>query len=116
MLKLFFKYWLPVLLYAILIFSISSIPGPELPQNLILSDYLLHILEYLPFGFLMFRAIRNTRSNFTLRKIFISSAILVILYAASDELHQLFIPGRYASLLDLLCDGIGAAIGARIAI
>lgn len=114
--KLFFKYWLPVLLYAVLIFSISSIPGPNLPKNLILSDYILHALEYLPFGFLMYRAVKNTKSNFSLVKIFCFSVLLVFLYAASDEFHQLFIPGRYASLVDFLSDGIGAIIGIRIAV
>lgn len=44
------------------------------------------------------------------------SFILVILYSASDEIHQYFVPGRYVSMIDLLCDGIGGMIGARIAI
>lgn len=115
MLKLFFKYWLPVLLYAILIFYISSIKGPQIPPIFILSDYILHAIEYLPFGFLMCRAIKNTKDNFSSRKIFIASIVLVFLYAASDEFHQLFIPGRFASLIDLFADTIGASIGIRFA-
>lgn len=114
--KTLFKYWLPVVLYAGIIFYISSIPGSGLPKNLLLPGYFLHILEYLPFGFLICRAIKNTKSSISLRKVLISSALLAVLYGVSDEFHQSFIPGRCVSLLDLLCDGIGAIIGIRIAI
>ncbi|MFC1646422.1 VanZ family protein [Candidatus Omnitrophota bacterium] len=114
--KIFFKYWLPVILYAGIIFCISSIPGPRLAKKLLLPDYFLHILEYLLFGFLLCRAIKVTKVNFSLRKVLISSLLLAILYAVSDEFHQMFVPGRFASLSDLLCDGIGAIIGIRIAI
>jgi VanZ family protein len=115
-LKLFFKYWLPVVIYAVLIFKISSIQGPDLPENLILSDYILHALEYLPFGFLVCRAIKNTKNNLPIRRIFVLSFLFATLYAATDEFHQLFIPGRFASALDLLCDSIGIIIGTRAAI
>jgi VanZ family protein len=33
------------------------------------------------------------------------------LYAISDELHQLFVPGRSASLKDVLIDTLAALIG-----
>ncbi|GAB4321383.1 MAG: hypothetical protein Kow0069_25630 [Promethearchaeota archaeon] len=36
----------------------------------------------------------------------------VVLYAATDELHQAFVPGRVADLTDLALDGIGAVLGA----
>ena len=85
-------------------------------RDLIVPDYLLHIVEYLFLGFLMCRAIKNTKENLPLRKVFILSIVLVVLYAASDELHQMFVPGRYASLVDLFCDGIGATIGAKISL
>ena len=37
--------------------------------------------------------------------------ILSALYAATDELHQLFIPGRSCQLSDVLLDSCGAATG-----
>jgi VanZ family protein len=64
----------------------------------------------------MCRAIKNTKAGFSLKRILIFSILLVVMYAISDEYHQMFVPGRYASFWDLLCDGIGATIGAKIAV
>jgi VanZ family protein len=36
---------------------------------------------------------------------------LAILYAASDEFHQSFVPGRSARILDIGIDGLGALLG-----
>lgn len=45
-----------------------------------------------------------------LRCIWISSGISVF-YAVSDELHQYFVPGRNASVWDVLLDGVGVICG-----
>lgn len=39
------------------------------------------------------------------------SEVVAVLYAATDEFHQLFIPGRSGQVTDILIDGIGALIG-----
>lgn len=39
------------------------------------------------------------------------AAILSILYACSDEVHQLFVPGRSGQALDIFIDACGAALG-----
>ena len=36
---------------------------------------------------------------------------LTVIYAVSDEMHQLFVPGRSAQLSDVCIDACGAAIG-----
>lgn len=42
------------------------------------------------------------------------AAILTILYAASDEFHQLSVPGRAGSIRDVMIDGTGAILGVII--
>ena len=49
----------------------------------------------------------NLKNN---RRIYISLGIGII-YAVSDEFHQIFIPDRTASILDILIDSCGVAVG-----
>ena len=48
------------------------------------------------------------------QKKIIYSIIFVFLYACSDEIHQLFINGRSAEILDVLIDTIGGTISTLI--
>jgi VanZ family protein len=40
-----------------------------------------------------------------------AAALLAIVFGISDELHQTFVPGRTASLRDVLIDAAGACLG-----
>ena len=42
---------------------------------------------------------------------FLSAMIVTVLYATTDEIHQLFVPGRSGQLTDVLIDSVGALIG-----
>lgn len=42
---------------------------------------------------------------------YILSMLLAVCYAASDEVHQLFVPGRAGMLRDVGIDAIGAGLG-----
>ena len=42
------------------------------------------------------------------------SVCIAVLYASTDELHQLFVPGRSGQVKDVLIDGCVAVIGALI--
>lgn len=37
--------------------------------------------------------------------------LITVLYAASDEIHQLFIPGRAGKITDVFIDSVGAVLG-----
>ena len=39
------------------------------------------------------------------------SAVIAIAFAATDEFHQTFVPGRYGCVLDVLIDATGSIIG-----
>lgn len=68
-----------------------------------------HSIAYFIFGILAFNAVRLLGLS-TTKKILLSIGI-VVLYAMSDELHQLFVPGRSAELRDVLIDSIAGTVG-----
>ena len=47
----------------------------------------------------------------TPRSLFIAAASVSIGYGAFDELHQYFVPGRFASIGDWVADAAGAVLG-----
>lgn len=47
-------------------------------------------------------------------KLFAASEILTAIYAATDEFHQLFVPGRDGNPLDVCIDSMGACVGILI--
>jgi VanZ family protein len=95
--------WLPAVLWAGLIFALSSIPdlGTGLGGWDLVLRKLAHAAEYAILGVLLLRACRSPRLAFA----------LATLYAASDELHQVFVAGRQGSPLDVAIDAAGAALG-----
>lgn len=77
-------------------------------------DHLLrkgaHFIIYLILGILVSNSIM--KSNVVIKRNCILLALLIcILYAISDEVHQLFIPGRSGEIKDVLIDSIGALVG-----
>jgi len=106
----FIKYWLPVVIYAIVIFCFSSVPGENIPGLFLYQDVVFHVIEYAVFAFLISRALKayNQKMHYRLRFLWVIA--LVLAYALSDELHQYFVIGRTASFLDVFYDGLGASI------
>jgi VanZ family protein len=95
--------WLPVLIWAAVIFTLSSIPS--LSTGLGTWDTILrkgaHLTEYAVLGGLLYRALGRE-----------AHALAVgIAYAATDELHQYFVRGRHASPVDVAIDAVGVAVG-----
>ena len=98
--------WLPVLVWAAVIFTFSSIPS--LSTGLGTWDTILrkgaHLTEYAVLGGLLDRALGRE-----------PLALAVgIAYAATDELHQYFVRGRHASPVDVAIDAVGVAAGMLI--
>jgi len=96
------------LFWALLIFVLSSIPSLKTPDlGFHAQDKLAHAAEYGILGWLVFRSFRLFTTGLK-RTVF-----LVLLagtaYAAVDEFHQLFVPGRHADLLDFVADALGVS-------
>jgi len=95
--------WLPVVAWAAVIFTLSSIPS--LSTGLGTWDTILrkgaHLTEYAVLGALLYRALGRE-----------PLALAVgLAYAATDELHQHFVHGRHASPVDVAIDAVGVAAG-----
>lgn len=70
---------------------------------------LAHYMEYLILGVLMI----NMFSEFDIKinTKYIIAIIICIIYASSDEIHQIFIAGRCFSIRDILIDSMGSISG-----
>lgn len=101
-----------LIIYGILILSVSSIPGNSIPRFVFLSwDKLIHVIEYFILGFLSVSGI-----NYKTNNQIIIICIACICFAIVDEIWQSFIPGRFSSGLDVIADGIGIIIGSIFAL
>jgi VanZ family protein len=111
-----FWYWVPVALYAGVIFYLSAQSHPEeqLPSFLLkdVSDKVLHAVEYGILALLCYRALRWAAGPAVARQAVVLAIVTASVYGITDEAHQLFVPFRESSWQDWLADTIGAAIGA----
>ncbi len=112
------KYWAPPLLYMALIFGISSMKQPPLPMpefEWLTIDKLYHFVEYAILGGLLTRAfVKASPSIIPSRFVWHTAAVLSILYGASDEWHQTFVPGRFATVADWVADVLGSIAGVLV--
>lgn len=130
------KYWLPPLLWMILIVGLSTDAGSSehteswlLPLLRTLAPWatpaqlealhwltrrLAHLSEYAILAALWLRAfVRGLR--LTPRNAGLLALAMSVAWAILDELHQSFVPSRSASLVDVLVDTAGALIALTVA-
>lgn len=103
-------FWM-MLLWMGVIFSFSMLPGKETagppPLWYFIERKGAHVFEYALLMFLAFRYFRLSYVRETFNKVLFLAAAFSLMYAATDELHQYFVPGRGARLTDVLIDGFG---------
>jgi len=133
--------WIPAVVWMILIFFLSAQPavnsndlskgvtkiiveiiGKILPLNIEMSTAndlvaqlnhfvrkFAHFFAYMILGVLIAAAIlKNGIQGY---KAFAFSLGVCFIYAASDEIHQLFVPGRGCQFKDVMIDSAGAFVG-----
>jgi VanZ family protein len=104
------KWWVPVIFYAAFIFSLSnrSYSG----ATPCFSTKIFHPIEYAVLGLLLCVAWLSGSAGKDLSSLAARVFSLGILYGASDELHQAFIPGRSPRVVDLIFwDLLGITLG-----
>lgn len=114
MIKWFEKYnklsWLITIFGALVIFYLSSISYfPEVIKggtNILSMIY--HISSFFCLAFFLFVSVKKT--NY----IFVLAIVIVIFYGLLDEVHQLFVVGRFCTFIDFLLDTIGILFASMI--
>lgn len=104
-------YWLPVAAWMGLIFYLSAQPDFDfLPEEWTVDpvSLLAHFGEYAILAALLWRAARHSVSLSRRPALFVM--LVAVLYAATDEFHQAFVPGRVSDIRDWLVDGWGAMV------
>ena len=90
--------------------TIQSI-GVNAPADLLtfLVRKAAHISAYFVLGILLFNLLKEY--DLGVKKMIFISIAIAMLYACSDEIHQVFVPGRSGEVRDVLIDTAGAAVG-----
>ena len=134
------KHWLPVLLWMGLIFALSTRLGTAANTSRFIEPLLrwlvpdidratmdvihglvrkgAHMTEYAILALLTLRAVRISWRDRPRNGFYATAGIALAIaaaYAATDEFHQCFVPGRTPSLGDVLIDSGGAAAGLAVA-
>lgn len=133
-LRWFAKYWLPVLAWMALIFSVSGDSKsahrssrliepfvrwlfPDVGDETVWTVVLVvrkcaHLTEYAVLALLLWRALRELTGGVGWSwRVARNAWVCVIVYAITDEIHQTFVPNRQGSVWDVLIDSIGGAAG-----
>jgi VanZ family protein len=98
--------WVPALLMMLIIFGFSSRTSKELPDFQSWDYFVKKSAHAIVYGLLALSYLRALP-----KQSYFWAWLFAILYAATDEFHQSFVPGRHASPVDvLLFDNLGAMI------
>ena len=110
MIKAVIIYWLPFFLWAVVIFSFSSIPTVR-TSEIHWRDFIVkktaHVVEFFIFSLLLYRAMVNSNMK-TDRLLLVTVIFAAFLYGLTDEYHQSFTPGREPKVRDVIFDTIGS--------
>ena len=93
-------------MWAIVIFALSSIEQVVASEVFVWDFFFKKFAHLAEFAVLFSLIYRASYTNWIL------SFFLAMIYAVSDELHQSFVPGRTASILDFGIDLSGANLAA----
>jgi VanZ family protein len=88
------------------IFYFSSISYIPIPQTVSHMDKLLHFIAFFMLTIFTLRTFFYRKLNHFKHKLYVF--LIVIVYAMTDEIHQLFVPNRFFDYWDWTADLLGA--------
>lgn len=108
--------WAPPIAMMMIIFTLSSRTGAQIDTLLPFFQKLLpslqsfdagHFLEYFILSLTFLWAVSGAKPSWKAK---VLSIALSAVYGATDEFHQLYVPGRMCDIYDLRNDTVGAAL------
>lgn len=107
----FARYQLPVLLWILTIFALSSLPTLPEVKFPVSPDKLGHMGIYFVLCLFWKRALfHQDRFPWAGRNALWLAFVLTVVYGSSLELYQMTVPGRFADPFDALANAAGAGI------
>ncbi|MGC8595285.1 MAG: VanZ family protein [Candidatus Kryptoniota bacterium] len=108
----FLKNQLPAILWMVLIFTLSSIPGSAYaPFEFPYAHTIAHTILFGILYFLLYRAFKyQSYSRLFADLSTLIAFVFAVLYGMSDEYHQSFVPGRSEKLSNVLNDTVAALV------
>ncbi len=101
--------WLITIFGAVMIFYLSSISYfTVIKDGTNTLSMIYHISAFFCLAFFLFVAVRK------INYIFVLAIIIAIFYGLLDEVHQLFVVGRFCTFVDFLLDTIGILFASMI--
>ena len=135
------KRWLAVFVWMAVIFVMSTDVGSGAHSSALLEPIVLwvnpntspeqfefvhflfrkagHVTEYAVLGILILRAVRSSprpSGAFSISASILVTLLIASAFASTDEFHQVFVAGRGPSLIDVLIDTCGAALGVGLSL
>jgi VanZ family protein len=112
-LKLYLNAYLPIIIWASLIYffsSLQTLPSPEILWFDFIIKKTAHIFMYAVLAILLLRGLNLTFKSKNKKKLLIITLLICLIYAISDELHQSFVANRTASIRDVGFDLLGSSL------
>ncbi len=110
----FIQFQLPAAAWCFFIYIASSIPMAKLPSLENYSDKFVHAGVFMILAWLVHVALHHQGNDFIRRNSLWLTVLFVLLYGISDEIHQLYTPGRSTDIYDVLADTFGGLAYAAI--
>ncbi len=89
--------------------SLSHTSGPDASVLTFIVRKTAHFTEYAILGILFYFFYRQILPRKNGLQLFVLAILSSFLYACTDEIHQLFVPGRSGQFTDVLVDTLGAS-------
>lgn len=107
------KVYLPAMLWAILIFLLSTSVGIQLPKRIIALDKLGHLVAYGIFNWLLIR-ILIANQGVSIKRVTLATLVASGYGAIMEFIQWTYFPNRYFEIWDMVANFIGASMSSVI--